>query len=356
VHPNLALDRPRSAGAKCVGSPRVLVAAAALSLAVHLAMTLWPVALPTDPDSPPLQATITEMPPPPTPTAVAAAPARAKPRPRRAAPLPAPVSVPVVAAEPEPETIAPTPDALAAGPELPPEPPQLAVTEPAAAPASTLDTTLPPRVDLVYKAFFGTQGFLIGEAVYRFEHADNQYRIATVGEARGLAALLLRGQGRLESRGTITAQGLQPHEFNVERGSAERRETALFDWETGMVTLHDAKTEALDLPTYDPLAIMWQFYFSPPTESRFGFAVATTRRVARYLFTREGSDRIAWSGGELETERWHRGSEDGKTEALVWLAPSLHYLPVKMRVSNTDRGTVEALLDSIRVDQKLARQ
>ena len=30
---------------------------------------------------------------------------------------------------------------------------------------------------------------------------DNQYRIATVGEARGLAALLLRGQGRIESRG-----------------------------------------------------------------------------------------------------------------------------------------------------------
>ncbi len=76
--------------------------------------------------------------------------------------------------------------------------------------AATGTKTLPPRVDLAYKVFYGTQGFLIGEAVYRFEHANNRYRIATIGEARGLAALVLRGQGKIESRGLITDQGLLP--------------------------------------------------------------------------------------------------------------------------------------------------
>jgi hypothetical protein len=334
-----------------------LLVALLLSFAVHLAWSLWPVDLPSDADTAPLQASITEMPPPPKPHAVPS-PYRVpgKARPRRTAPAPAPVSVPVIAAAAEPETIEPTPEAIATGPELPPPPPELATTEPAQAPTSTLDQTLPPRVDLVYKAFFGTRGFVIGEATYRFEHADNQYHIVTIGEAQGLAALLLRGQGKLESRGTITASGLQPLEFNVERGSRDRRETALFDWESGMVTLHEQKPEALDLPTYDPLTLMWQFYFSPPTEGRFGFAVATTRRVVRYQFSREGNERIAWAQGEVDTERWHRRSEDGQTEAFVWLAPSLNDIPVKMRVSNTGRGTVEALLDSIRVDQKVAQQ
>lgn len=338
---------------------RALALAVALSAAAHLALSLWPVRLPAAPDDVPLQASITEMPPPPRP---AAAPAKATPRPkpRRATTPPAPQSLPVVAAEAAtdavPETIEPTPDALAAGPELPAPPPELATTEPASPPPTSLDKTLPARVDLVYKAFFGTHGFLIGEAVYRFEHADNQYRIATVGEARGIAALLLRGQGRLESHGNITSNGLQPLEFAVERGSRDRRETALFDWETGIVLLHEQKTEALDLPTFDPLTVMWHFYFSPPVDDRFGFAVATTRRVARYRFVREGNETITWSAGAIEAQRWHRKSEDGKTEALVWLAPGLNYVPVKMRVSNTDRGTVEALLDSIRVDEKLARQ
>jgi acetolactate synthase-1/2/3 large subunit len=38
----------------------------------------------------------------------------------------------------------------------------------------------------------------------------------------------------------------------------------------------------------------------------------------------------------------------------VWLAPTLRHIPVKMRVSNTDRGTIEVLLDSIRVDETAA--
>ncbi len=356
MNPTQVLGRLRAAGANRAGARRVLGAALALSVAVHVGFSLWPVAPPARPDAEPLQATLTEMPPPPRAAPAAPAPGRVKAKPRRAKPVPVPLSAPVIAAAPEPDAIEPTAEAIAAGPELPPPPPELAVTEEAAPPVSTPDQTLPPRVDLVYKAFFGTQGFLIGDAVYRFEHADGHYRIATVGEARGLAALLLRGQGRLESRGTITARGLQPLEFNVERGSRDRRETALFDWETGIVTLHEQKTEALDLPTFDPLTILWQFYFAHPADDRFGFAVATTRRVARFQFAREGTERVAWPAGEVDTERWHRRSEDGKTEAIVWLAPSLSYIPVKMRVSNTTRGTVEALLDSIRADQVLARQ
>jgi len=289
-----------------------------------------------------------------------APPPQPKPKARpRAAPE---VAVPVPAAEanpdslpPEPAAIEPTPEAVAAGPPAP-----SAIDVPAtAAPEAVADVpakTLPPRVDLVYTAFLGTRGFMIGQAVYRFEHAANEYRISTVGEARGLAALFLRGQGKVESRGTITANGLQPLEFSVERGSPEKRETALFDWETGIVTLHEQKTAALELPTFDPLALMWQYYFSPPKDDEVSFSLATTRRVARYTLKREGPERIVWGQGEVDTERWHRRSEDGKTDAYIWLAPSLHFVPVKLRVSNTDRGTLEALLDSIRVDEPLAQQ
>jgi hypothetical protein len=134
----------------------------------------------------------------------------------------------------------------------------------------------------------------------------------TVGQARGLAALLVRGVGRIESRGLITATGLQPREFAVERGSKERREVSYFDWETGMVTLHEQKTEALELPTFDPLTVLWQFYFAPPAGDALTFTIATTRRVNRYTIERQGSERITW-GGELDTELWHRRSDDGPT-------------------------------------------
>ena len=238
---------------------------------------------------------------------------------------------------PEPATEIVAPEPLASVPEPPPK-------------------TLPRRVDLVYKAFLGTQGFLIGEATYRFEHAGNEYQITTVGEAKGLAAIFLRGQGKLESHGFITATGLQPHEFAVERGSKDRRETAVFDWETGIVTLFEQKIEALEASTFDPLTLMWQAYFSPPTADTQDISIATTRRVAHYTLTREGEEKLAWHGGEIVTERWHRKSDDGKTDATIWLSPALRYVPVKMRMTSTRLGTLEALLDSIRVDETLAQQ
>jgi hypothetical protein len=335
---------------------RGLIIGLALSIAVHATLSFLPDEEATSPDTLPLQATITEMPPPPMPAATA----KARPKPQRPTAVrppqaPAPAAVEEVAAK-EPEPIEPTAEAIATGPEPPVEvaaaPPPDAAAEP--------PKTLPRRVDLVYKAFLGSDGLLIGEAIYRFEHDGQNYHIMTIGEAKGLAAIFVRGQGKLESRGSITATGLRPYEFVVERGSSERRETAVFDWETGMVTLYEQKTEPLDPSTYDPLTLMWQAYFTPPVDDVQDVSVATTRRVGRHTLTREADETIAWSQGEIATERWRRRSEDGNTDTTVWLAPSLRYVPVKMRLKTNYRSifgaTLEATLDSIRVDETLARQ
>ena len=316
-----------------------------LSLAVHLAWSLWPVEPPTPPDEVVLSATLTEMPAPPVPSA---APKSAQPKPR-AKPKRAP---------PPPEPAAPDANRYAAEASLPDvgSATDAPLAEMAAMP--TLEPilppppwkTLPPRLDLAYKVFLGTQGFLIGEAAYRFEHRGDRYRITTVAEARGLAALFVRGQGKVESKGTITSFGLIPEEFAVERGSSDRREVAHFDWDAGIVRLHD-KEVALEAPAFDPMTLMWQPYFTPPVGDVQTLNLVTTRRVYNYSAAREATEKIAWAHGEVDTERWHRKSEDGKVDAWFWLAPDMHYVIVKMRVTQTARGTIEALLDEIRVDQ-----
>jgi hypothetical protein len=229
------------------------------------------------------------------------------------------------------------------------------VAETAEAP-TTPPVALPPRVDLAYKVYLGTQGFLIGDATYRFEHDGDRYRISTVGQARGLAALIVHGTGVVESRGIITATGLKPIEFVIQRGSADRREIAYFDWDGQTVSLNNGETADLTAPAFDPLTILWQPYFSPPKEGtrEMTFSIATTRKVTRYTLSREADATLPWAHGEIRTERWHRRSDDGRTEAWFWLAPSLHYIPVKMRVTQTSRGTLEARLDSIRVDESYA--
>ena len=344
-------------------TPRVrtpLLVALGVSIALHVAWTFWPVDVPPDDDSTVLQATLTQLPPPPPPTAEPPVPSQpsAKP-PQKRAPKPSPTPIASKQAAPS----APVVDEATAANSQPSAPSSSGVAEIATPPAAAsngsvlseaepaLSVELPPRVDLVYKVFLGTQGFVIGDATYRFEHEGDRYRISTVGQARGLAALIVRGTGKVESRGRITNEGLRPYEFAVERGSADRREIAYFDWDAGNVVLQDGARAQLEAPTFDPLTILWQPYFSPPSKGDQSFSLATTRRVTRYTLTLQGEEMVRWPHGEIATERWHRRSDDGNTDAWFWLAPSLHYLPIKMRVTRTSRGTLEVVLDSIRVDE-----
>ncbi len=331
--------------------------ALAASIALHLALSVMRIEPAAPPDTPPLQATITELPPPPKPAVVATAKPKAKAR-RVTAPVAPPATPPdaaPVARDETPALIDPTPEAIAAGPEPPAVPVDVADVASASSAPEHAPDTLPPRVDLVYRGFLGTHGFEIGNAVYRFEHHGNEYRISTIGKLSGLLALFFPGEAKLESRGFITTAGLQPLEFSFERTSRHRREAAQFDWEAGMVTLQDQNTTALELPTFDALSIMWQYYFTPPSTTEVTFSLATTRRVNRYTVTRDGEERIAWGEGEIDTERWHHRSEDGRLEGYAWLAPALHYIPVKIRYIGP-RATFEALLDSIRVDEALAQR
>ena len=338
-----------------------LLVTLALSLVLHLVWSMWPVEFTpiTAPEEPALVATLTEMPPPPVPT-VAPPPAPALKR------VPVPKSrvrriehPPVITAPSSPVTTDVEPSATPSA-----DAERTAATSPAAnAPATLSDVVigppespaappivLPPRLDLAYKVFFGTHGFMIGEATYRFEHTGDRYRISTIGQARGLAALIVHGTGKVESRGRITPDGLKPYEFAIERGSADKREVALFDWDARDVVLHDGTMAPLEAPAFDPLTILWQPYFSPPSGDDQTFSLATTRRVARYTLSLEGEETIAWRDDNVPTQRWHERSDDGKTEGWFWLAPSMHYIPLKMRVTRTSRGTLEVLLDSIRAD------
>ena len=209
---------------------------------------------------------------------------------------------------------------------------------------------LPLRIDLGYKVFLGTNGLLIGDGTYSFEHTGDTYRIVSIARPRGLAASLVPGRGRAESRGVITSRGLQPREFSIERGSPDKREIADFDWNTGTVALYGDKLEPFDVQTSDPMALLWQFYFAPPAGNEFTFSVATTRRVYRYTIKREGREKIAWGNRIVNTEVWRRRSDDGSADVYAWLAPSLNYVPIKLRINVAPLGVVEALLDTMRVD------
>jgi hypothetical protein len=127
-----------------------------------------------------------------------------------------------------------------------------------------------------------------------------------------------------------------------------------------MVTLYEQKTESLEPSTYDPLTLMWQAYFTPPVDDVQDITVATTRRVGHHTLTREADETIAWSQGRNRDralaahERRRQHGHHGLARAVAALragedAPETNY-------KSLFGATLEATLDSIRVDETLARQ
>src|SRR5438067_11683484 len=141
---------------------RTLACALVASLLAHLIVTVWPERPAVDFEPlPPLSATITEIPAPPAPIVK-----RVPPKRKAKAVSPA---APVVAAATE--TSEPT--AIAEEPVAGPAPYVEAAVAPAlteevlpvAVPDAAPPRQLPPRIELVYRGFLGTQGFFIGDAV-----------------------------------------------------------------------------------------------------------------------------------------------------------------------------------------------
>jgi len=336
-------------------SPR-LVAALALSILAHLVggsfLDLEPggFAAPA-----PLTAELKALPPPPLPQPVAKPPPRPKPKAARTSQN-APSFSPPAPAEAVAQALAPSREPPAPTPEMPDAPPY-SDADPVVPVFDKLPPglMLPPRIDLVYTVLYGAIGLHVGQSSYRFEHRDGRYSIQTVGEAEGLLALLYRGKLRATSQGRITLEGLQPEEVAIERGIPVKREAAVLDWQALRVTFRDGTTETLPPGTLDLLSFFLQFYFVPPAQTLVEMPIVTPRRLARYRFERKGVERVNIEMGDFDAELWSRTAMDNsEAEALVWLAPTIGNVPIKIRVKDPQRGTGELRLAKILAEASTA--
>ena len=120
----------------------------------------------------------------------------------------------------------------------------------------------PGRVEIDYEVT--RNGMALADIEHRFEHSGGAYQVTETWTGRGL--FYLRGKIRRESRGAITAQGLQPMEYSDKRTGRDT-ERATFDWNAKTVTVQyqgDPKTLPLPLHPQDRLAFFYQFAFVPP--------------------------------------------------------------------------------------------
>ena len=343
------------------------------------------------PDAAPVFDTRSIAPPPPPPPPPPPAPPKTtpapKPRPPAPAPQPAPPPAPEPIPEPAPEPVAapePVPDAMPdpavntaatdpAPAEAPPTTPAPADDEdnedsaspqPGTANAPPQGISLraapgqPRQTDLAYQAppaqllVFQVQGQVKGFSYSASARLRWQPQGPSYQASQEISAFLL-GTRSQASRGQITAGGLQPDRF--EDRARKKLRAASMDWVAGLARFEPEAPLAHIAPgTQDRLSVFLQLAgllaAAPqryPAGAEITLPTASTKAVEPWTFQMHGAEPLELPGGALDTLRLERLPRNGRDQkAEIWLAPALGYLPVRIRLSESNGDYADLRLQS----------
>ncbi len=148
------------------------------------------------------------------------------------------------------------------------------------------------------------------------------------------------GSRRQASVGTINANGLHPEIF-LDRSRKEN--SATFDAQAGQIRFSRGSEPAPLAPgTQDRMSVFFQLAgmlaAAPkayPPGTRITVQAASTSRVAHWTFTVRGTENLALPAGRMAAIKLEHNSESNDAEGVqsaLWIAPSLGYLPVRIRM------------------------
>lgn len=300
--------------------PLALLAALAASLGLHAVALFVPdVELTPADEALPVTVEVTLQPR----RAPVAPPAVQKPVPPKkpvAKQVPVPPLAPVSASA---ESSVPTASAAvggaAAGDALPAKPQQATASPELSSPE------LPPRGTIIYVVMSGDGTTLIGSAEQRWEMTGDRYRIVSVMETSGLAALVKPVRVETESSGSLSEHGLQPERYVSRRVGKERVDEALFDRAAGVVRFGRGGEAALPEGAQDLLSFNYQLGWLAKTGD---MAIATGRKLGTYRLELLGKEWLETPYGSIWTLHFRAS---GETTTEVWLASEQYLLPVKIR-------------------------
>jgi hypothetical protein len=209
--------------------------------------------------------------------------------------------------------------------------------------APPAELALPPRGEIIFTVTRGDPPAIIGRSVQSWELGNGSYRIASVTETVGLAALLRPVRVDSESRGRIIASGLEPALFSSQRQDKARGERVEFDWAAGLARFGNGNTSPLPAGSQDLLSFNFQLGWLSKTGD---MSIATGKKLGRYRLELIGEELLETKLGFLTTLHFRA---PGETTTEVWLAPAHHLLPVKIRHIDKKGESYDQLADEIRI-------
>lgn len=183
-----------------------------------------------------------------------------------------------------------------------------------------------------------------------------EYSYEVVTKARGLARLVRSGTGVEQSRFELTAGGPRSIEYRLDDGTEKvENDTVIdFDWNAGVahsIYKDEAKDLELSAGTLDRLTAD----IAAIRKLRMGLEPGSYELVHRnslrtYAFTPQGKEIITVPAGEFATVKYLYQRPGSSRSALIWYAPELDYVPVKVEQFKRGKAQIEMVAISVQND------
>lgn len=177
----------------------------------------------------------------------------------------------------------------------------------------------------------------------------NEYLYSVTTKTRGIARLLRPGAASEIARFRYDENGFQPLSYHLDDGvaKAENDSDIQFNWQTGIATAtHEIETVELpitagmlDRLTADIAAIQKLRNGEPLT----GFDLVDRNEIRRYEYTLQGEETIKVPAGTFKTVKYLRNRPGSSRATLIWFAPDIAYLPVKITQLKRGKSVIEML-------------
>lgn len=198
------------------------------------------------------------------------------------------------------------------------------------------------------------KGRRVGESTQSLERTAAGYRFTSVTEARGIIPRLLRPRPLVEESLFEVHEGEpRPLEFRYEDGTrrGEDNVAIAFDWASGTahVTSADGSTELRLSPgVHDRVTLQMTLMLELDTQdSPETYSLIDDASIRTYSYEIAGEETLATAGGTYEAIKVVQQREGSSRHMLLWLAPELRHLPVKIEQRRGDETLMAFLLESV---------
>ncbi|MSR13536.1 MAG: DUF3108 domain-containing protein [Gammaproteobacteria bacterium] len=193
-------------------------------------------------------------------------------------------------------------------------------------------------------------GLRIGEMRRKLEIKRDRYRFDSHIESSGLAALLNGGRIDESSEGTIVAGSFQPLLYSHRRTGRKQRETQIiFDWNRGAIKSINGDQELQIKATHGTLdKLVYQMALSVDVANSvtyLHYLVADGGRLKSYRWQRLPGETVEIRDTPISTIKVAYDPPGSGRKTVLWLAPSYHYLPVKIEYTDDGKVTTAVLLE-----------